>query len=104
MLIAIHYFVSRCEKTLDKMWIVRESDQKGYFCHQPTWTETKFAFTNFGVSYGLQSVNLWPERVVMLNNFFEDYKSEDEYDTKSITHVMYLNSVIPGIYLNSYNK
>lgn len=86
---------SRSEKTLDKMWIVTESDQKG-------WTETKFAFTNFGVSYGLQSVNLWPERVVMLNNFFKDYKSEDEYDMKSITHVMYLNSVIPGVYLNSY--
>ena len=84
------------------MWIVTESDQKGYFCRQPTWTETKFAFTNFGVSYGLQSVNLWPERVVMLNNFFKDYKSEDEYDMKSITHVMYLNSVIPGVYLNSY--
>ncbi len=83
------------------MWIVTESGKKGYFCRQPTWTETKFAFTNFGVSYGLQSVKLWPERVSMLNNFFEDFKSHDEYDRKAITHVMHLNSLLPGVLIES---
>ncbi len=84
------------------MWIETESGQKGYFCRQPTWTETKFAFTNFGVSYGLQSVQLWPNKVEMLNQFFDEFKSHDEYDRKSITHVMQLNSIMPGVMLHGY--
>lgn len=85
------------------MWI-QVRDQPGYFCRQPHYTDVKFAFTNFGVSYGLQAVDLWPERVHKLNQFFETYKSGDEYDTKSITHVMQLNSLMPGVLLNNSYK
>ena len=80
------------------MWIEKGAD-KGYFCRHPLQRGTVFAFTNFGVSYGLASVGLWPERIMKLNNFFETYKSKDEYDTKSITHVMHLNSLMPGVLL-----
>ena len=86
----------RSEKTLAGMWIETASD-KGYFCRHPLQRDTVFAFTNFGVSYGLSSVALWPEKVTKLNNFFESHKSGDEYDTKSITHVMYLNSLMAGV-------
>ncbi len=87
---------SRSEKTLDTMW-VETSGSCGYFSRDPRHSQVKFAFTNFGVSYGLQAWNLWPERVEKLNNFFNSYKSRDEYDTDAITHVMHLNSLLPGV-------
>jgi hypothetical protein len=34
----------------------------------------KFAFTNYGISLGLQSVNQSPERVQRLNTFIEHYR------------------------------
>ena len=37
--------------TLDRMWI----DPPGYFCREPTQPYVKFAFTNYGVSIGLQA-------------------------------------------------
>lgn len=39
--------------TLDRMWI----DPPGYFCREPTQPYVKFAFTNFGVSIGLQAAD-----------------------------------------------
>jgi hypothetical protein len=56
----------------------------------------KFAFTNYGVSIGLQALGVWPERVCQLNEFFTDYRSGDEYDRNAITHVMGCASVFPG--------
>lgn len=82
-------------KTLDSLWC--EKEDKGYFCREPRQRHVKFAFTNFGISYALQAVKLWPERVAKLNTFFEEYKSDDEYDREAITHVMHLNSLIPGV-------
>lgn len=82
----------RCVQTLDGMWI----DPPGYFCRQPGMKRTKFAFTNYGVSVGLQAHELWPERVDRLNAFFEDYRSGDEYDVEAITHVMACSSHLPG--------
>ncbi len=78
------------------MW-VDVSDDSGYFCRDPGHRKTKFAFTNFGVSYGLQSWKLFPDNVTKLNTFFENYKSHDEYDRDAITHVMHLNSILPGV-------
>ncbi len=77
---------------LDRMWI----DPPGYFCREPGAYAVKFAFTNFGVSLGLQAVEAWPERVARLNSFFEAYRSGDEYDTDAITHVMACVSSFPG--------
>ncbi len=88
-------------KMLDTMWI-KTDENKGYFCRAPYQPKVKFAFTNYGVSYGIQSVALWPERVEMLNNFFDEYHSGDAYDTKSITHVMHMNSLMPGVFLQNY--
>ena len=56
----------------------------------------KFAFTNYGVSLGLQAVDEWPARVTRLNSFFETYSSGDEYDTDAITHVMGCVSLFPA--------
>jgi len=70
--------------------------QDGYFCRQLDLPHIKFASTNYGVSIGLQAVGAMPERVELLNEFFESYRSGDEYDRAAITHVMGRNSHFPG--------
>ncbi|HTT77214.1 MAG TPA: hypothetical protein VMF50_14705, partial [Candidatus Binataceae bacterium] len=85
----------RCLAILDHMWIGRP----GYFCREPGHLAVKFAFTNFGVSIGIQAVKAWPERVVQLNSFFETYRSGDQYDTDAITHVMACVSSFPGEFI-----
>jgi hypothetical protein len=77
---------------LDSLWI----DPPGYFCREPSLPHVKFAFTNYGVSVGLQAVGTQQERVTRLNRFFETYRSGDEYDTNAITHVMSCSSYFPG--------
>jgi len=76
---------------LDRMW-----HDDGYFCREPDLPNMKFAFTNYGVSVGLQAVQAMPERVSRLNVFFDRYRSGDEYDREAITHVMACNSHFPG--------
>jgi hypothetical protein len=78
--------------TLDRMWV----EPPGYFCREPRLRETKFAFTNYGVSIGLQAVAAHPERVRALQRFFATYWSNDEYDRNGITHVMACASSFPG--------
>jgi hypothetical protein len=80
-----------CLDMLDRMW-----KDGSYFCREPTLPRTKFAFTNYGVSVGLQAVNEMPERVEQLNRYFEIYRSGDEYDRAAITHVMACSSHLPG--------
>ncbi len=82
----------RALTTLDAMWI----DPPGYFARQPHTPTTKFRFTNYGVSVGLQSVGEYPDRVRRLNAFCDHYTSGDEYDTEAITFVMGCNSHFPG--------
>lgn len=77
---------------LERMWI----DPPGYFCRHPGYEQVKFAFTNYGVSVGLQSAGVWEDRVEKLNTFFAGYRSGDEYDTEAITHVMACCSHFPG--------
>ncbi|MDX1623942.1 MAG: hypothetical protein R3199_08170 [Gemmatimonadota bacterium] len=77
---------------LDRMWI----DPPGYFCRDPRLRDVKFAFTNYGISIGLQAVGEWPDRVAGLEEFFEDHESGDEYDTAAITWVMACCSRFPG--------
>jgi hypothetical protein len=84
----------RCLAILDRMWI-----EKGYFAREPYLPEVRFAFTNYGVSVGLQAVEAWPERVQRLNAYFETYRAGDEYDNAAITHVMACNSHFPGLLL-----
>lgn len=78
--------------TLDSMWI----DPPGYFCREPSLARVKFAFTNYGVSIGLQAVGAHAARVERLNRFFDTYRSGDEYDANAITHVMGCCSWFPG--------
>ncbi len=85
---------SRCVSMLDHMW-----QEPGYFCREPYLPDTKFAFTNYGVSIGLQAVREMPERVQKLNDYFEEYRSGDEYDTNAITHVMACASHFPGYFV-----
>ncbi len=77
---------------LDLLWI----DPPGYFCREPDQRGVKFAFTNYGVSLGLQAVSAHESRVGQLNHFFESYRSGDEYDSNAITHVMACSSHFPG--------
>jgi hypothetical protein len=87
----------RCLAMLDRMWVERD----GYFCREPELAEVKFAFTNYGVSVGLQAVDVMPDRVDRLDRFFASYRSGDEYDTAAITHVMACSSALPGALLTA---
>jgi hypothetical protein len=86
----------RALATLDMMWI----DPPGHFCRAPWLPNTKFAFTNYGVSLGLQAAGVWPERVERLNTFFEAWSSGDEYDREAITWVMACSSRLPGAFIS----
>jgi hypothetical protein len=86
---------TRALEVLDQMWV----DPPGYFCREPSHRHVKLAFTNYGVSLGLQAVSAHPDRVRPLNAFFKSYRSGDEYDTNAITHVMACTSHFPGRFL-----
>ena len=85
----------RALATLEQMWI----EPPGYFCRHPGLPEVKFAFTNYGVSLGLQAVGAHLGRVRKINEFFATYRSGDEYDREAITHVMACTSYFPGEFL-----
>jgi hypothetical protein len=87
----------RCLRQLDAMW-----RQDSYFCREPELPKIKIAFTNYGVSVGLQAVRQMPERVRRLNEFFDSFRSGDEYDREAITHVMACNSHFPGYFLRDF--
>jgi hypothetical protein len=87
----------RCLRQLDAMW-----QQDGYFCREPELPDVKFAFTNYGVAIGLQAVAEMPERVQRLNEFFDGFRSGDEYDRDAITHVMSCTSHFPGYFLRDF--
>jgi hypothetical protein len=89
---------TRCLGMLDEMWM-----NGGYFCREPGHRRIKFAFTNYGVSIGLQAVNAMSDRVGRLNAFFETYHSGDEYDREAITHVMACNSHFAGYLIKDYD-
>ncbi len=88
---------SRSLAMLDLMW-----RKDGYFCREPDLPHVKFAFTNYGVSIGLQSVQAMTERVLLLNSFFDHYQSGDEYDREAITHVMACSSHFPGYLIRGF--
>jgi len=79
---------------LDRSWM-----EEGYFAREPYAPEMRFAFTNYGVSVGLQAADALQDRVLRLNSYFETYRSGDEYDRADITHVMACNSHFPGLLL-----
>ena len=87
-------------RALDTMWV----DPPGYFSRAPWQRETKFAFTNYGVSLGLQAADAWPERVARLNGFFENWRSGDEYDREAITWVMACTSHLPAAFLSAVEE
>lgn len=88
---------ARCMTILDRMWI-----EKGYFCREPGAFDVKFAFTNYGVSVGLQAVKALPQRIQKLNVYFETYRSEDQYDRDPITHIMACGSHFPGYLMQNF--
>ena len=86
---------ARCLNEIDRMWI----DPPGYICRHPRMRETKFAFTNYGVSIGLQAVGEGAEKVAKIHDHFEEYRSGDEYDEAAITWVMGCSARFPGLLL-----
>ena len=88
----------RCLAMLDRMW-----QPEGYFCREPYLPQVKFAFTNYGVSIGLQAADAMTERVSGLNGFFDHYRSGDEYDREAITHVMACSSHFSGYMIRGFH-
>ena len=88
----------RSLSVLDRMW-----RDDGYFCREPDLPYVKFAFTNYGVSVGLQAVEAMTDRVPRLNSFFDHYRSGDEYDREAITHVMACSSHFPGYLIRRFH-
>jgi hypothetical protein len=81
---------------LDFLWV----DPPGYFGRASHARQVRIAFANFGVSIGLQSQDVWPERVRTLNDYFDAYRSGDEYDREAITWVMACCSHFPGAFVS----
>lgn len=81
----------RAFEALDRLW----TDPPGYFARASYAPQMRIAFANYGVSVGLQSWNKWPARVDRLNDYFESYRSGDEYDREAITWVMACSSHFP---------
>jgi hypothetical protein len=76
--------------------------EDSYFCREPDLPDVKFAFTNYGVAVGLQAAREMPRCVLRLNEFFDGFRSGDEYDRDAITHVMSCNSHFPGYFLRDF--
>jgi hypothetical protein len=81
---------------LDFLWV----DPPGYFGRACGARHVRIAFANFGVSVGLQSQDLWSDRVRALNDYFEKYRSGDEYDREAITWVMACCSHFPRAFVS----
>lgn len=86
---------ARALDALDHLWV----DPPGYFGRGRRERHVRFAFTNYGVSVGLQAAGRHAERVERLNAYFEAFRSGDEYDSEAITHVMACTSHFPGAFL-----
>ena len=82
---------------LDFLW----TEPPGFFARASYARDMRIAFANYGVSIGLQSQDVWPERVRALNDYFETYRSGDEYDREAITHVMACCSHYPGVFVSA---
>lgn len=81
---------------LDRLWV----DPPGYFGRASHARAVRIAFANYGVAVGLQSQDLWPERVRALNDYFESYRSGDQYDREAITWVMACCAHLPGAFVS----
>jgi hypothetical protein len=88
----------RCLGILERLWV----EPEGYFCREPGLRSVKFAFTNHGISIGLQAVGAMPDRVERVRSFFRRYRSHDHYDTEAITHVMACCADFPGELLRQW--
>lgn len=85
---------------LDRLW----NDPPGFFSRASYAPTTRIAFANYGVAIGLQAVDVWPDRVMRLNTYFERYRSGDEYDREAITHVMACSSHLPGLLIGEQRE
>jgi hypothetical protein len=85
----------RSVAALDRLW----TDPPGYFGRASYARHVRIAFANYGVSIGLQSQDMWPDRVRAVNDYFEGYRSGDEYDREAITWVMACCSHFPGAFV-----
>jgi hypothetical protein len=81
---------------LERLWV----DPPGYFGRASYARHVRIAFANYGVALGLQSWDEWPDRVEGLNEYFEQYRSGDEYDREAITWVMACCAHFPGAFVN----
>jgi hypothetical protein len=85
----------RSLEALDDLWLEHE----GCFCRSTRERGTRLAFTNHGVSIGLQAVGEWPERVERIRAWSRTHRSHDHYDRDAITHVMACCAELPGDFM-----
>jgi len=88
---------ARSLTALEALWV----DPPGYFARARGQRRLRFAFTNYGVSLGLQAAGQPPDRAETLNRYFEGYRAGDEYDRAAITHVMACTSHFPGTFIRA---
>ena len=84
-------------ENLDLLW----TDPPGFFARASYAQFVRIAFANYGVSLGLQAADLWPERVERLNAYFDQWRSDDEYDREAITWVMACTSHLPAAFVRA---
>jgi len=85
---------------LDALW----RDPPGYFARASYAPQIRIAFANYGVALGLQAAGSHLERVRRLNDYFETFRSGDEYDREAITHVMACTAHLPGRFLSDSRR
>lgn len=82
----------RSLRMLDTMWL----DDVGCFCRHPGARDTCYAFTNYGISVGLQAVGAWPQRVARLHTGLEPQLAAVEPQLAAITAVMACCAHLPS--------
>jgi hypothetical protein len=81
---------------LENVWVDVPNAKCGYFCREPETPDATFAFANYGISLGLQSIGARWDRVDKLHRFFSRYQAGNACDWNAITHVMACAAMAPG--------
>lgn len=84
---------------LDRLWVDAPGGRGGYVRRSSRERNFILSFGNAGVAIGLQAAGVWPSRVTALLEFFDAFRSGDEYDTEAITWVMWCCAHLPGVLL-----
>ncbi len=105
MLWLAHFFPDEpwAETQIPGRWrcsIVCGSIRRAISRRTPQLRQVKFAFTNYGVSLGLQAVQQRLDRVIRLNSFIDTYRSNDGLRSRGDHPCHGMHVTFPGEFLN----